>query len=331
MLVSVSIPVYNGGKYIEEALKSISGQTYEDLEIIVVYDRSDDDTLDKIHSAMDIDDRIRLLEFDGLHSVAKSLNEGLKAATGDYIVRMDADDIAVDYRIEHQIAYMLSHPDVAICGSGFRYIVDDEIKTEEYYPLESTADIRMGLMLRSQFNHPTVMLNAKLIKEDLHYNEEYRAEDYDLWSRIAFKNEVVNLHEVLLNYRLLDNSATTRYADSMHQDKARIQRSNYARLGIDIHIDEDMMLGASSVEELEAWEACLAQAADIIQPSYQCYRQLIYQLYNATSQKLKVSFNNDVRFSKSFHKLIEDNNWQHNITLRSYLRYLGKMIKYKVG
>ena len=113
--VTVLLPTYQSEKYLCETLESVFSQTFQDFEVLIVDDHSTDDTLKIVRSFAD--SRIRLLV--GLQKgLAAALNYGMQEATGEYIARIDADDLMVLTRLEKQVAYLDEHPKVAVCGGG---------------------------------------------------------------------------------------------------------------------------------------------------------------------------------------------------------------------
>ena len=116
--VSVVIPLYNGGKYIEKALNSVINQSYSDWEVLVISEYGDDDGGDEIvKSLAKTDNRFRLIKNKTRLGLAESLNLGFREAKGEYIARLDADDTALPERFKKQVSYMDSHRDVGICGT----------------------------------------------------------------------------------------------------------------------------------------------------------------------------------------------------------------------
>ena len=119
--VSVLMSVYNGEKYLKEAIKSILGQSFKDFEFIIINDGSIDKT-EKIIKVFN-DKRIVLINQENI-GLTKSLNNGLKLAQGDYIARMDADDVALSYRLEKQVKFLDSNPHIFLVGSSC-YLINE--------------------------------------------------------------------------------------------------------------------------------------------------------------------------------------------------------------
>jgi len=113
--VTVLMPVYNGEKYLNEAIDSILGQTFKDFKFLIINDGSTDGTADILKSYKD--SRIKVTNNEKNIGLTKSLNKGLKMAKSEYIARMDADDISLPTRLQKQVEFMDSHPKVGVCGT----------------------------------------------------------------------------------------------------------------------------------------------------------------------------------------------------------------------
>src|SRR5690606_5635129 len=121
-LVTVLMPAFNPGKYLPEAIESILSQTYSDFEFLIINDGSTDDTLEVIKSYKD--SRIRLISREN-KGLINTLNEGIDAASGQLIARMDADDICLSTRLEKQVKFFDEHPDHVLVGAEAN-VVDKE-------------------------------------------------------------------------------------------------------------------------------------------------------------------------------------------------------------
>lgn len=197
-LVSVIMPAYNCEAFVGEAINSILNQTYRSFEYFIIDDASTDTTVEVIKQFKD--PRIKFIQKLENTGYTKSLNKGLQLASGKYIARMDADDKAFPQRLEKQVAFMESQPEIIACGSAYR-IMDSRIT--KYFP-ENNEDIKTMLLEQTCFAHPTVMLRTAVLKEqNLVYDESKEpAEDYDLWVKLSKVGQLANIKEVLLEYRV---------------------------------------------------------------------------------------------------------------------------------
>jgi glycosyltransferase involved in cell wall biosynthesis len=198
--VSVVMAVYNGEKYVHESIDSILCQTFDDFEFIIINDASTDITPEILRSYKD--PRIIILNNPENIGLTRSLNRGLKFARGEYIARMDADDISLPNRFECQVAYLDAHLEVGLLATSFLFI--DESGNDKMISRPATdQQFKEKLMKGNQFCHGVVMFRRACIDKIGGYREEYRyAQDYDLWLRIMEKYGVASLDEVLFKYRI---------------------------------------------------------------------------------------------------------------------------------
>lgn len=205
-IISVVMPVYNAEKYLSEAIESILNQTFRDFEFIVVYDRSQDRSLEIIKSYMEIDKRIKLIELDN-KGLVYSLNTGIEVAKGKYIARMDADDISLPERLEVQYNYMEENPDITILGA-FIEAFGADMRTHNSIQNWFNEKINYQNQYVKAANgcpiaHPTVLMKRDFAKLEK-YSMDYSAmEDFELWVRAIKKGyNISNVDRVLLKYRV---------------------------------------------------------------------------------------------------------------------------------
>ena len=205
--ISVLMPVYNGEKYLDEAVRSILGQTFSDFEFILINDGSTDNSLQILQNHARQDNRIRLISRKN-RGLVSTLNEGLALAKAPLIARMDADDIAYPERFKLQKQFMDDHPAI-VCVGGYIEMIDDagRLLTLLTMPLEDQAIQELTLKGHSPIVHPASMIRASTIKEIGGYKEEYKAaEDLDLWLRLGEIGKLANIPHLILRYRFLATS-----------------------------------------------------------------------------------------------------------------------------
>lgn len=218
-IVYILMPVYNGSKYLKESIDSILNQYFSDFELIIINDGSTDNSLEIIQGYKDT--RINIIQNE--HNFIGSLNKGLAACRGKYIVRMDADDIMMPGRLEKQVEIMENNPQIAVCSSwaecfgrssGVIGKFEGEIRNPSLLLLDSNFII-----------HPTVMMRSDFLKNNkLRYKEYPHAEDYKLWTDIAKRNGLFYvINDCLIKYRQSDTQIS--YINYQKQkDTARIIR-----------------------------------------------------------------------------------------------------------
>ncbi len=193
--------VYNGAKYLREAIDSVLTQSMADFEFLIVNDGSMDNSLEIIKSYNDA--RIILLDNEKNLGLIASLNKGLAVARGKYLARFDADDICCSNRLEEQYNFLENNPDIAVCGS-WAEIIDENGKAVDHYnypPLENKA-IKKYLFWHNPFIHPTVMVRREILAAAGGYNKKFKhIEDYELWTRVLAKFQGANIPQTLIKYR----------------------------------------------------------------------------------------------------------------------------------
>lgn len=205
--VTVLMPVYNGEKYIRAAIDSILHQTFTDFEFIIINDGSTDGTKEILEEYVRKDARIRLISRENRGLVA-SLNEGIDLAQSPLIARMDADDIAIETRLEEQVGYLNNHSEVVCVGSFFEVIDDNDRALTTLDAPTSNTDIQKELIKgHTVICHPTALMRKDAVIKVGKYKEEYYlVEDLDLWLRLGEEGELSNISKALIKYRVLLSS-----------------------------------------------------------------------------------------------------------------------------
>lgn len=209
-IITVLISVYNGEKYLCEAIDSILNQTFKDFEFLIINDVSTDNSK-KIILSYD-DKRIRYFENKKNLGLTKSLNNGLKIAKGEYIARQDADDVSAPERLEKQLRFLDSYSDYAVVGS-FTKIIDEKskviyrLKRPIYFP-----EIKRALMIDNCITHGSVMIRKKCLLEIGFYDEDMnRSQDYELWLRLSEQYKLANLPKYLYSWRQHEESIEAKF------------------------------------------------------------------------------------------------------------------------
>ena len=198
--ISVIMPVYNTEeKYLRKAIESILNQTFKDFEFLILNDGSTNNVQEVLESYND--KRIKIIQ--GEHKgIGYALNRLVQLAEGKYIARMDSDDISLPERFEKQYNYLEAHPEISILGCNIKCFPKEKVIIFREHPCY--LDFLQGCSIA----HPTVMMRkCDLEKYELNYNKELKiSEDYDLWCRAIKYLKFGNMTEILLHYRVLQNS-----------------------------------------------------------------------------------------------------------------------------
>ncbi len=224
------MPVFNGQRFLSGALESICRQSFDDFEFIVVDDGSTDMTLEILESFRHRDSRLRIIRQPQHRGIVAALNRGMKACSGTYIARMDADDVALQDRFVRQVSWLDGHPHVTALGGAVSYI--DEAGRE--WGLIRPCTPLISPLWANPLLHPTVMFRSSFIRDHhLFYREKYRyAEDYHLWLQISRFGTLDALEEVILQYRLTREATRFRHLEEVLQATLRVKRDAWRRLGI---------------------------------------------------------------------------------------------------
>ncbi|MDL2257322.1 glycosyltransferase [Bacteroidales bacterium OttesenSCG-928-I14] len=202
--ISVLMPVYNGERYLKEAIESILNQTYEDFELVIINDGSTDNS-EQIILSYD-DKRIKYCPSIKNEGLIKTLNKGIDFCSGKWIARMDADDISLPERFEKQINFLEQHPEFVMLGAYMGKIDKEGKRKEKYNRFIPNHLLKEQLFFRNYFAHSSMMIRKDILME-FRYDSNYPcAEDYFLWSQIALKYPVANLPEELVLYRVHSES-----------------------------------------------------------------------------------------------------------------------------
>jgi glycosyltransferase involved in cell wall biosynthesis len=233
--VTVLMPVHNGGSYLPEAVNSILAQTFSDFEFLIVDDASTDQTVAFLQGIRD--PRIRLLKSEQRLQIARALNLGLDHARGEWIARMDADDISLPDRLSRQLDFLEKHPDVGLCGGRITYF---GFYTGRFHDLPlSYEDVRSSALFDNPFTHPTVMMRRDLFERyGLRYDPDFcPADDYELWVRAMNHFPVMNMDRVVLRYRTHKGSLTSMEWTDMDAHSYRIAARELQAVGLDVDQD----------------------------------------------------------------------------------------------
>ncbi len=203
--ISVVMAVYNGEATVAEAVNSILNQTVRDLELIVVFDKSTDRTEEILHDIAARDARLRVLPnvpYKVVGRLTAALNEGLKAARGRYIARMDADDAAMPDRLAIQLRFLEQNPNVGLCGTAMDFVsLDGKVLRKGAVPALGAARVKVVMEYGTGCYHPTWMMRRETLEKVGLYNYLF-GEDYDYLLRVLEAGyDLDNCPEVGVMYR----------------------------------------------------------------------------------------------------------------------------------
>lgn len=231
-MISVVMCVYNEKiNWVKLAIESILKQTYTNIELIVIIDNPNNLELKNlIEEFASSDKRIKSHTNKVNMGLARSLNIGMELSSGEYIARMDADDISFETRFDEQITFLENNPRIALVGTGVQYIDEnDRILNKKNITITKNSTIKLALRVVNTFKHPTIVFRRVLYETIGGYNNFNSAQDYDFFTRIVLAGfKVSNIQKELLYYRIRENSiSNTKLLDQ--KVNAAYIRNNYIR------------------------------------------------------------------------------------------------------
>ena len=207
-LITVLMSVYNGDKFLEKAIKSITTQTFSDFEFLIFDDCSTDNSWNILKSFQD--QRIRLFKNQKNMGLTHNLNRGLDLARGEYVARMDADDVSFQNRLNRQKDFLQKNPEIAMVGCWAEVISEAGKKIDRVNSPILPYLLKWRLIFNNTFTHSGVMFRKEAACKVGGYSGALRyAQDYDLWSRISTRWEVANIPIVLVGWRRWKRSASS--------------------------------------------------------------------------------------------------------------------------
>jgi glycosyltransferase involved in cell wall biosynthesis len=225
--ISVILPCYNGSSYIYDAIGSILDQTFPDFELIVIDDGSTDDSAEIIQTFDD--SRIRFFQQRN-QGLPATLNRAISLANGEYLARMDADDISLPARFERQVDFLEKHPEHGMVGTWASIWADRQKTSRFHRPATECSLLKFDLLFYNSIVHSSTMIRRKVFVECGEYatEETRQPQDYDLWSRMMRHYEMTNLPEVLHIYRETATSISATRTNDITDQLERFSIENIA-------------------------------------------------------------------------------------------------------
>lgn len=240
--VTVLLPVYNSEKYIRESIDSIIDQSFTDWDMLILNECGSSKKCTKIVKGYaKRDSRIKIIQNTKRLGLAESLNLGIRKAEGEYIARMDADDISRKDRFQKQVDFLDSHPNVAVLGSYQHHFGVDIDWIHK--PATDPKQCKSNAVFFCDLCHSTLMLRKSVfIEHSLYYDNTYLAEDFELWSRVIDFGDIANIPEVLGEYRVGEDNITLEKKSRLHLESGRIVAKTLKRtIGLELSDTESTL------------------------------------------------------------------------------------------
>lgn len=228
-LISVIMSTLNTPTdYLEESINSILEQTYRNFEFIIIVDGGNDDKIIKKIK----DKRIRIIKHEKSIGLTRSLNEAIRLSNGEYIARMDSDDISLRKRFEYQVEYMEKNNDIDITSMFYEEIGANEKRVCEIF--NKPSEVKCKMFFTNIISHPCVMIKKKFLdKNSLSYNEDYiYSQDLELWTRCAEVGKIAIIPKLGLYYRIHDKQISSEKSNKQLELYYKVLIRNLTELGI---------------------------------------------------------------------------------------------------
>ncbi len=225
--VSVVVAVRDGGRFLEPAIRSVLDQTFGDLEIVAVDDGSTDGSRGILERLAGSDPRLRIVAGPGGGQSA-ALRRGVELSTGEFVARMDADDISVPHRIATQIEFLDLNRGIGVLGTGCTVIDADGAPIDRWELPATPSAVRWRSLLSNPFIHPTVVIRRSLLDLETYDPSVPAGQDYDLWARVLRLTDGANLALPLLSYRVHGGQVTAQRRTVQLEEHDRVARGRIA-------------------------------------------------------------------------------------------------------
>lgn len=224
--VTVLMPVYNGEKYLEKAVESILSQTFRDFRFLIIDDGSSDGTPELLRFFQSSDSRIEVVRNESNMGLTRSLNKGLRISRGEFIARMDCDDVSLPGRFEAQVSFLKSNREAAMVGAAWKEMDATLERTLRVMrPPTQYRRIRRDILSHNLFCHSAVMIRRLPLVEIGGYNErDTYSQDYDLWLRLIASYQAANLGEIHHLRRIHGENLSARNIKQQLRTMARSQK-----------------------------------------------------------------------------------------------------------
>lgn len=322
--VSVLLPVYNCEKYIKETLDSVLTQTFSDFELIIIDDCSTDNTVDIIKSFKD--SRISFIQKEKNSGYTDSLNYRIDIAEGEYIARMDGDDVCAISRFEKQVNFLDNNPEVMLCGTSIQVIGTDNVLRHP----QSHEEIKVKLCFGTAFCHPSVMGRKEVFKEN-NYNKDFEpAEDYELWTRLVFKGRLANIDEILLFYRAHSGQISNTKKDIQHKAVSVCRKKMLDKLNLQAYFSEQEISKVvidSNPTTLQDCKLGLSIFNFLKNSNKQEFKIYDIALFDKKIESLKISFLRKYFTKKKILKIASILFFLRELTIHEFLNVCKNMMK----
>ncbi|MDR2963050.1 MAG: glycosyltransferase [Bacteroidales bacterium] len=230
-LISVIMPCYNAEQFLREAVESILNQTYTNFELLAINDGSADNTLQILKEYAAADSRVIVIDNKENLKLIRTLNKGIELAQGEYIARMDADDISLPHRFEIELHYLLQNPNVDIVSCGFEYMSEEGALIEKHTNINcSTKGSLFASFFYTPICHPALLGKTSVFKNNSFSSEKIavHTEDSELWGRLLLQSYQINtIDTILYRFRINPQSVSHTYTSVQNHNYVQCCKKRY--------------------------------------------------------------------------------------------------------
>jgi glycosyltransferase involved in cell wall biosynthesis len=309
--VSVIMPVYNASKFLAESIESILNQTFENFELIILNDFSNDNSKEIIELYSNKDQRITFIDKKENVGPASLRNEGIEIAKGEFIALNDSDDISLPTRFEKQLQVFEKDLDLFLCGSWYT-IFGENLKEKIIKNSESHEKLKVDFLDNCYVGNSTVMFRKSLLGNNRFKSEFVIAEDYELWDRLIKKYKFYNIQESLVFYRWHETNISKTKKDNIEKALRQIKLQQFSYLGIENQNNiEDFTNAIIFIKNLnpEAVKAAIISGKVLIENNSNLQRYDL-QLFNKHIEKVLIkTIRKASYYNKDFYKVLKAEKW----------------------
>ncbi len=259
-LISVLMSVYNGERFLNDAIASILGQTYEHFEFIIIDDSSSDKTPKILLEYSQNDDRIRVIHNRENIGLTRSLIKAADISKGEYLARQDADDISLPQRLKKQINFLEHNPSFGAVGTCAKVVDSEGEFIKNANVPTSWFMTKQILKFGNCFLHGSMMFKKEDYMKAGGYRSAFKVgQDFDLWLRISARKKIINLDERLYHWRDTGNNISIMKTEPQFKIGALAlydHRHNQS-LKLDNDFDVDSFIKDLRAEERKKYDLCL--------------------------------------------------------------------------
>ena len=331
--ISVVMTVYNSEKYVSESIESVLNQSFSDFELIIVDDGSTDHSLDIIRRYQD--DRIKLLINDRNSGICYSSNRGIAEATGEYIARIDSDDICHRERFKKQVDFLDANTDIFMCATWRNLLYEDGKLVESNERITKNNEIGYMLLFgNSMITHSTVMFRREQYERAGYSYERFiQAHDYKLWTQFIVDDKKIEIiPEVLLDYRLNDSGITATNTQARNKKEADTIKHEYIEaMGVDTKTREALGKNIDGVPIAQYYQDFELAVVEWARMFYSEYQDIGTDGYEAISNVLWKNITSQKLFSLHLLKTYCSSRYTNNRRLFTTIEGVKVIIKCLIG